>query len=432
MQIIPRHDPQFDQRLEKLTARTAFDPGIDRDVADILEGVRTGGDAALVEYARRFDKVTLTPNDFLVSEEEWDAAEERLEPKTCKAIRAAIRHVRTFAKERIPEAWSCLPRPGVIVGERFAPLSRVGCYVPGGTAPLISTVVHTVTLAAAAGVEEIVVTTPPGSEGMVHPAILYAARKAGATRVYRLGGVYAIAALALGTESIRKVEKIVGPGNAYVTAAKRQLYGHVALDLVAGPSEIMIIADDTAEARFIAADMLSQAEHGSGREQAVLLTTCAELLESVPRELRRQSAALSRRDCVETVLDNGVFLVQVEDRAEAARIANRYAPEHLEIMTRRAGSLAKKITAAGAIFLGAWTPEPVGDFVAGPSHVLPTGGAGRYFSGLTVEHFFRRMSLVSYQKKALLRELPTIEEFARQEGLDAHGRSAAIRAESPN
>jgi histidinol dehydrogenase len=429
MQIIRRNDPEFQKKLTPLMNRTAFDPAVEKAVAEILADVRDNGDRAVMKYALKFDRAELTPQEFRITEDVLAASGDALNRPTAKAIRTAARQVKDFAKERIPEPWSYSPRKGVIVGERFAPLDRVGCYVPGGTAPLISTVIHTVTLAAAAGVEDIAVVTPPGRDGSVHPAILYAAKVAGATEVYRLGGVYAVAALAYGTETVPKVEKIVGPGNAYVTAAKRQVYGYVALDLVAGPSEIMVIADDSADPRFIAADMLSQAEHGSGHEQAVLLTDAPQLLDAVRDELTRQSRSLSRLGTVEKVLENGVFLIEVKDTDEAAQLASTYAPEHLEIMARRAGSLAKKVTAAGAIFLGPWTPEPVGDFVAGPSHVLPTGGAGRYFSGLTVEQFFRRMSVVNYQKSALMNELDYIERFAACEGLDAHGRSAAIRAE---
>jgi histidinol dehydrogenase len=308
-------------------------------------------------------------------------------------------------------------------------MERIACYVPGGTAPLISTVVHTVTLAATAGVREIAVITPAGQGGRINPALLYACQVAGATEVYRLGGVYCVAAMAYGTRTIRKVEKIVGPGNAYVTAAKRQLYGEVALDLVAGPSEVMIVADATADPRFVAADMLAQAEHGSGHEQAVLVTTDPSLLEKVEAELNRQSASLSRLACVSKVLSRGVFLIETTDLDAAAALVNRYAPEHLELLVAEPNALAAKIKAAGAIFMGAWTPEPVGDFVAGPSHVLPTGGAARYFTGLTVEMFLRRSSLVHYEKDATMAELPYIEKFAANEGLDAHGHSATIRAE---
>jgi len=429
MKIIRKQDNSFSRDLEPLLNRIAFDPEIEDRVAKILAQVRLQGDQALVEFAGDIDHVELSPATFQVSQTEIDTAGEALDGETRQAIHTAWRQVRDFALEHIPSAWSYSPRDGVLTGERFAPLSRVGCYIPGGTAPLVSTVLHTVTLASAAGVAEIVVTTPVGPDGMVNPAVLHAAKMAGATEVYRLGGVYGIGALAFGTESVPRVEKIVGPGNAYVTAAKRQVYGYVALDLVAGPSEIMIIADETAEPRFIAADLLSQAEHGSGQEQAVLVTTHEVLVDQVQKQLLEQSAKLSRQECISEVLENGVFLVLVDNLDEAVELANQYAPEHLEIMTRGARSVANRITAAGAIFLGAWTPEPTGDFVAGPSHVLPTGGAGRYFSGLTVAHFFRRMSVVHYEKDAFMRERLLIEKLATIEGLDAHARSASIRAD---
>ncbi len=432
MRVIRYDNPEFEADLAPLFRRTAFDPETEKQVSALLEAVRQGGDRAVCELARRFDRVTLTPAEFVVSPGERAAAAGALSSKARKAIRLAAHQIRDYSRQQLPRPWSYAPRKGVVLGERFVPLQRVGAYVPGGTAPLVSTVLHTVTLAAAAGVPEIIVATPPRPDGSVHPAILFAAETAGATAVYRLGGVYAIAALAFGTETVPRVEKIVGPGNAYVTAAKRQVYGVAALDLVAGPSEIMIIADETADPRFVAADILSQAEHGSGREQAVLLTTDAGLLETVRREITRQARELSRTDCIEKVLENGVFLVLVRDLDQATAIASRYAPEHLEIITLRPGSLAKKVTAAGAVFLGPWTPEPVGDFVAGPSHVLPTGGAARFFSGLTVRHFFRRISVVHYRKDALAAEVDAIAEFAALEGLDAHGRSAAVRFEPPS
>lgn len=423
MQVIRYGETDFTQKLAPLMDRTAFDPEIERGVAAILERVRHEGDAALVEFARAFDKAELTPAQFRLTEDEIEAACREVDARTKRAIRLACRQVKDFARRRLPKAWSCAPRPGVRTGERFAPLDRVGAYVPGGTAPLISTVIHTCAIASAAGVRDIVMVTPPGPGGKVHPAMLYAARQAGVTEVYRLGGVYAIGALAFGTPSVRKVEKIVGPGNAYVTAAKRQVYGYVSLDLVAGPSEIMILADHTAPARFVAADMLSQAEHGSGHEQAVLVSTDETLLHDVARELEAQAARLSRSECVRKVLDQGVFLILAENLDQAAELASAYAPEHLEIMTVQPESVARKVTAAGAIFLGPWTPEPVGDFVAGPSHVLPTGGAGRYFSGLTVEQFFRRMSIVKYSQAALHRERDAIVAIAENEGLDAHAQS---------
>jgi histidinol dehydrogenase len=427
-QVIRRNDPAFDQRVQALFSRSAFDQETESAVAAILAAVRQRGDAALSEYALTFDHVTLAPAEFRLPAATIEAAADQVDRQTKQAIRAAVRNLTAFARKSLPRDWKFSPRSGVSVGERYAPLSRVGCYVPGGTAPLISTVVHTAALARAAGVPQIVLATPPGPDKQINSALLFAAREAGVTEVYRLGGVYAIGALAYGTASVPRVEKIVGPGNAYVTAAKRQVYGYVALDLVAGPSEIMIIADETAQARFVAADLLSQAEHGSGREQAVLVTTAPALIDAVLAELTAQSATLRRSACVREVLEKGVYLIEARDLAEATDLANRYAPEHLEIMTRRASAVGRRITAAGAIFLGPWTPEPVGDFVAGPSHVLPTGGAARFFSGLTVGQFLRRLSVVHYSRRALLAETPYIERFAAAEGLDAHGRSARIRA----
>ncbi len=427
MQIISRCDPDFQNKLKPLLERSAFSSDIDHAVKEILDRVRCQGDDALSTFAQQFDHVKLAASEFRVSQEECRAAFTKIDDLTREAVDCAVRQIQDFSRRRLPAAWSYSPRKGVTLGEQFFPLDRVGCYVPGGTAPLISTVVHTVAMAAAAGVREIVVVTPPGRDGSVNPVLLYACQKAGATEIYRLGGVYGIAALAYGTATVRKVEKIVGPGNAYVTAAKRQVYGEVALDLVAGPSEIMIIADTSANPAFVAADMLSQAEHGSGKEQAVLLSTDAELLPKVQNELLRQSKLLSRSECVEEVLQNGVFLVEVKDLDEAASLASLYAAEHLELIVEEPRQLAPKISAAGAIFLGPWTPEPVGDFVAGPSHVLPTGGSARFFTGLTVEMFFRRSSLVEYDRAALERELPYVTRFAECEGLDAHGNSAAIR-----
>ncbi|MBQ6473605.1 MAG: histidinol dehydrogenase, partial [Victivallales bacterium] len=286
-----------------------------------------------------------------------------------------------------------------------------------------------VTVAAAAGVRDIAVLTPARADGTVNPAILTACHIAGATEVYRLGGVYGVAAVAYGTQTIRKVEKIVGPGNAYVTAAKRQLYGEVALDQVAGPSEVLVVADDSANPKFVAADLLAQAEHGSGRELSVLVTTSEKLIADVKKAIQEQCRVRTRNSTINRVLDNGTFFILTKSLDEAAAVASRFAPEHLELMTRQPTRLVPKITAAGAIFLGAWTPEPVGDFVAGPSHVLPTGGAASYFSGLTVDMFYRRSSIVSYTRSALKKELPYIQQFAEQEGLDGHGASASIRME---
>ncbi len=427
MKTIYRDTPNFRAALRKLLEREAFTGDTEAAAAAILDDVRRRGDEALVECARKFDHVELTPAEFRLSEAELDAAIAAVPSETRAAVDLAVEHIQDFYRQRIPQGWTYSPRPGVTLGEQFHVLDRVGCYIPGGTAPLISTVCHTVAIAAAAGVPEILVCTPCKADRQVHPALLYACRRAGATAVFRLGGVYGVGAMAYGTETVPKVEKICGPGNAYVAAAKRRIYGSVALDLVAGPSEILVLADDSAKVPFVAADILSQAEHGSGREQAVLVSTSRKLLDEAAAEIARQAAQLTRQACVQQVLENGVFLVEAKDLDEAAEIASEYAPEHLELLVRDPQAIAPRITAAGAIFLGEWTPEPVGDYVAGPSHVLPTGGTARFFNGLTMDAFYRRTSLVQYDRDALLADLPALECFARNEGLDAHGRSGSIR-----
>ncbi|MFA6291702.1 MAG: histidinol dehydrogenase [Victivallales bacterium] len=427
MKTISYKSGNFQKELGSLFTRQVCPKGIEESVRKIVEDVRLNGDKAVSKYLLKFDSADLKPDRFLVPDSEIREAGGKVSPDTKKAINTAIRNVTAFSKKRIPKDWKFSPRPGVVLGEKFSPLNRIGAYIPGGTAPLISTSVHTVAIAKCAGVRQIVAVTPPNKNGEIHPALLYALSKSGATEIYRLGGVYAIAALAYGTKTVQKVDKIVGPGNAYVTTAKKIVYGDVAIDMVAGPSEIMVIADKTCRPDFIAADMLSQAEHGSGLEQAVLVTDSSELIEKVKEQLVAQAKLLKRSAPVAKVLANGVFFILVKNIADSADIANRYAPEHLEIMCLKAEVIASKINAAGAIFIGQWTPEPVGDFVAGPSHVLPTAGTAKYFSGLTVEQFFRRTSILKYDKKSFLKELPQIAKFAEIEGLDAHGRSATIR-----
>ena len=413
----------FEADLKKLYDRPSYPPEIEAQAAAIIADVKAEGDAALVRYAAKFDHAELTPAQFRVTGDEIAAAEKQLPAR----LKSAIRQVRDFAKLTIPKGWTASPRPGVTLGEKFEPLDRVGVYIPGGTAPLVSTVLHTAGIAGAAKVKEIVAVTPPGRDGKVHPAVLYAMKLAGVTEIYRLGGVYGVAALACGTETIAKVEKIVGPGNAYVTAAKKLLYGQVAIDMVAGPSEILVIADETADPSFIAADLLSQAEHGSGLEQAVLVTTDKAMIDRVEAEFLRQKATLPRLATVDRVQEHGLFLIHTPDLDTAAAIASSYAPEHLEIQTARPEQVARKITAAGAMFLGKWTPEPVGDFCAGPSHVLPTASSARYFNGLETVSFFRRSSIVKYTEAAIRREVSMVEAFAEMEGLAAHGRSGTIR-----
>jgi histidinol dehydrogenase len=427
MKIISYKNSNFIQEIQPLFDRLAYPDEIEENVKKILQEIKQNGNLALCKFAAKFDNVNLTPENFKITQNEINEAEKQVSDNNKNAINSAITNVQKYAMKQIPKPWSFSPRKGVVVGERFEPIDRVGVYIPGGTAPLVSTVVHTAALANAAGVKEIVAVTPPGKNGEILPELLYAMKQAGVTEIYRLGGVYAIGALAYGTESIKKVEKIVGPGNAFVTAAKKLVFGNVAIDMVAGPSEIMIIADENANPNNIAADLLSQAEHGSGLEQAVLLSTSLNIIEKVEEQLKIQSKILLRQEPIKKVLANGIFLIEVESLENAAQIATKYAPEHLEIICEKPNEIANKVKAAGAIFLGEWTPEAVGDFVAGPSHVLPTGGSAKYFSGLTVEHFFRRMSIVNYKQEALENENTIIECFANMEGLDAHKNSAAIR-----
>ena len=427
MKFISYRESGYGRKLESLYKRTLCPPEIDRAVEEIVEAVKVGGDKAVRGFLKKFDRIDIQPAQFRVSEAEFDEAEKSLDAFARRAVKEALRNVTAFAKKALPKDWSFSPRKGVTLGERFLPLKRVGCYVPGGTAPLVSTVIHTAGIAKAAGVKEIVCITPPRRDGTVHPATLYAMKICGVTEVYRLGGAYAVAALAFGTKSIPKVEKIVGPGNAYVTAAKRLCYGGVAIDMVAGPSEIMIIADKTANPAHIAADMLSQAEHGSGLERAVVVSPYRDVLDKAAASMRSQAKELSRSAAVEKVMKDGVYFIECEDLDEAAHIAGEIAPEHLEILCAKPEAVASKVDAAGAIFLGHWTPEPVGDFTAGPSHVLPTAGSAKFFHGLSSSDFMRRSSILKYDRDALLKELPSLEKFAELEGLDAHGRSASIR-----
>ncbi len=339
----------------------------------------------------------------------------------------AEKNIAFFAKKSLRKGWSAKNSHGAVVGEKFDPFTRVGVYIPGGTAPLVSTALMTITLAKAAGCKEIVVTTPCGRDGSINPAILFAARTAGATEIYRIGGAQAVAAMAYGTGTIRRVQKVFGPGNAYVSMAKRLLVGRVAIDLLAGPSDLLVLADDTANPKFIASDLLAQAEHGSGHERVWLVTDSNKILKAVEKEIARQLPKLSRRDLVQRVLERNVWLIQTANIAEGVAITNQIAPEHCEVITRDARKTSRGILTAGAIFLGNWSPTVLGDYIAGPSHVLPTDGAGASFAGLTVDQFQRRTSVVEYTKPSLRKALKGVQKFAEMEGLDAHGKSAEAR-----
>lgn len=408
--------------------RSAFPEEAEKAAAAVLADVRVRGDAAVADCVSRFEGANLKPGQFRISQAELKRADASVPAHLKRAVRDAYTRVMRFSKASLRSSWTMKTPRGGSTGEFFSPMDRVGVYVPGGTAPLASTSIMTVTLARAAGVKEIVACTPAGKTGAVNPTLLYALKLAGATEIYRVGGIQAIGMMAFGTKSCRKVQKIVGPGNAYVTAAKRQVYGYVGIDQVAGPSEIAVLADGTVSAKWVAADLLSQAEHGSGWEKSLLVTQSRDFAEEVKRELFAQMDTLSRKAIIQRVVDrDGILFVVTPSLSEGLELVNRFAPEHFEIMCREATRLMKGVRAAGAVFAGAWTPESAGDFVAGPSHVLPTGGAANMFNGLTPDDFRRRHSFVAFTKADLRETEPTIAAFAAVEGLDAHGRAASIR-----
>ena len=408
--------------------RSAFPEEAEKAAAAVLADVRVRGDAAVADCVSRFEGANLKPGQFRISQAELKRADASVPAHLKRAVRDAYTRVMRFSKASLRSSWTMKTPRGGSTGEFFSPMDRVGVYVPGGTAPLASTSIMTVTLARAAGVKEIVACTPAGKTGAVNPTLLYALKLAGATEIYRVGGIQAIGMMAFGTKSCRKVQKIVGPGNAYVTAAKRQVYGYVGIDQVAGPSEIAVLADGTVSAKWVAADLLSQAEHGSGWEKSLLVTQSRDFAEEVKRELFAQMDTLSRKEIIQRVVDrDGILFVVTPSLSKGLELVNRFAPEHFEIMCREATRLMKGVRAAGAVFAGAWTPESAGDFVAGPSHVLPTGGAANMFNGLTPDDFRRRHSFVAFTKADLRETEPTIAAFAAVEGLDAHGRAASIR-----
>ena len=411
--------------VERFNARPAFPEEAETAAREVLAAVRREGDAAVRRYVAKFEG--FKGRDLRVAFD-LKTLEASIDKGVAAAVRDAHRRVMRFAKASLRAAWSIKTPRGGSEGEFYTPMDRVGVYVPGGTAPLASTSIHTVTLAKAAGVKEIVACTPAGRTGEVNPVLLYALALAGATEVYRVGGIQAVGMMAFGTKTCRKVQKIAGPGNAFVTAAKRQVYGYVAIDQVAGPSEIAVLADGSVPAKWVAADLLSQAEHGSGWEKSLCVATSRRFAEEVKAEVLSQCESLSRRDIVKRVIDRGGILIAVaKSVADGLETVNRFAPEHFEIMTKNALGVMKGVRAAGAVFAGPWTPESAGDFVAGPSHVLPTGGAANMFNGLTPDDFRRRHSFVSFTEADLAETRRSIEAFAAVEGLDAHGRAATIR-----
>lgn len=423
--VLSTTEPGFRAAFDALRRRTQSDQRVEAEARAIVERVRRGGDRALLELTRKFDGVRLTARQLLVPRSEWEAALRSLSGMQRRALQTAAKRIETFHRKQREQSWSYRDPLGLTLGQRVAPLERVGIYVPGGHAAYPSSVLMNAIPARVAGVRQILMATPSGPDGP-DPAVLAAAALAGVDAVYRIGGAQAIAAFAYGTETIPKVDKITGPGNAWVQAAKRLVYGAVDIDGVAGPSEVLVIADDSADPAYVAADLLAQAEHGSGDETALLLTDCRAHAWAVQAEIARQLALLPRRKEISRVLARGAALIVVRDMEEAVALANEVAPEHLEVMVARPRTLIPKLRNAGALFVGAFSPAPLGDYVAGPNHVLPTGATARFFSPLGVYDFVKRTSLVWATRRALERLAPVVSTLAHMEGYEAH--AAAVRA----
>jgi len=410
--------------VERLAARSvALDAELMSIVTGIIDDVRKRGDEALIDYTARFDKVEL--KQIRVSDEELRRCAAGVDERVRSALREAIENVREFHERQVEESWTINPREGVRLGQRITPLERVGLYVPGGTAAYPSSVVMNVVPAQVAGVERIVVTTPPRTLSE-SPAVAAALVELNVKEVYAVGGAQAIAALAFGTETVPRVDKITGPGNKYVAAAKKIVFGVVGIDAIAGPTEVVIVADETARADFIAADLLAQAEHGEDAS-AVLITNSESLARSVAEEVERQAESLPRLEIVKSSLRDYGAIVLVETLAEACALVNELAPEHVEIVTSDDEAIAAKIRHAGAIFFGSYTPEAVGDYLAGPNHVLPTSRTARFSSALGVYDFVKRTSLLRYSKDAFARAVESVAVLAECEGLTGHAKSALIR-----
>ena len=394
-------------------------------VRQIVGDVRQEGDAAVLRYTKLIDRVDFAPKDFLVSEAEYAAAEKEADPAVVASLRKAAANVRKYHEEQKPNSWMTYREKGSILGQSLIPLDRVGIYVPGGTAAYPSSVIMNAVPASVAGVSEIIMMVPP-KNGKINPYVLIAAREAGVKRIYKIGGAQAIAAMAFGTETIPRVDKITGPGNIFVTLAKKEVYGHCDIDMLAGPSEILIVADETADPVYTAADMLSQAEHDPLASSIVIVTDVA-LADKIAVEAEKQLAKLPRQEIARASLDRNGCIIVAEDMMQAMRFANTSAPEHMELLTKDPFQLLPYVRHAGAVFLGAYSPEPLGDYFAGPNHVLPTGGTARYYSVLNVETFMKRTSLISYTQGALSDVSEDIIRLAETEGLEAHANAIRLR-----
>lgn len=416
--------------LENLLKRSPNNYGkFEAAVDDILKKVRAEGDSAVFAYTKEFDKVEITADTVRVTEDEIREAYDAVDPSLVEVIRKALVNIRSYHEKQKQNSWFSSTEDGTMLGQKVTPLKRVGVYVPGGKAVYPSSVLMNIVPAKVAGVDQIIMTTPPGKDGKVCPTTLVAAKEAGADEVYKVGGAQAVGALAYGTESIPKVDKIVGPGNIFVALAKKAVYGYVSIDSIAGPSEILVLADETANPRYVAADLLSQAEHDE-LASAILITTSRDLAEKVSSEVEEFVKVLSRKEIIQKSLDNFGYILIAEDMDEAVEAANEIASEHMEIVTRNPFEIMMKVRNAGAIFIGEYSSEPLGDYFAGPNHVLPTNGTAKFFSPLSVDDFIKKSSIVYYSREALGKIHKDIEQFAKAEQLTAHANSVAVRFEN--
>jgi len=428
MQILELSEEVFGSILTNMLKRSPDSyPREEAIVADIIKNVRERGDEAIFEYTRNFDKAEIGAGNFIVTPEEEAEAYEKVDKELIEIIRRAIARIRAFHEHEKQESWFTTEN-GMVLGQRVTPLQRAGVYVPGGKAAYPSSVLMNVIPAQVAGVPEIIMCTPPGKDGKITPTTLVAAKEAGVGTIYKVGGAQAIAAMAYGTESLKKVDKITGPGNIFVALAKKAVYGHVSIDSVAGPSEVTVLADDSANAHFVAADLLSQAEHDE-LASCILVTTSRQLAEDVSREVDEYLKVLSRSEIIKKSLENFGRILVAKSMDEAIMAVNEIAPEHLEIVTRDPFLLMTRIKNAGAIFIGEHSSEPLGDYFAGPNHVLPTNGTAKFFSALSVDDFIKKTSIIYSSRDALAALHEDVENFAKAEGLTAHANSIHVRFE---
>ena len=429
MRIIKLTENTRQNILENLLKRSPNSYGqYESAVAEILSNVRENKDKAVFDYTLKFDKAEISADNIKVTEEEIEEAYSLVDKRLLEVIRKALVNIRDYHVKQKQYSWFDSTQKGTILGQKVTPIEKVGVYVPGGKAVYPSSVLMNIVPAKVAGVDKIIMTTPPGANGKVYPTTLVAAKEAGVDEIYKVGGAQAIGALAFGTESIPKVDKIVGPGNIYVALAKKAVYGHVSIDSIAGPSEIMVLADETANPRYVAADLLSQAEHDE-MASAILVTTSEELAKKVSDEVDGFVAVLSRKEIIEKSLENYGYILVADTMDEAIETANAIASEHLEIVTKNPFDTMTKIRNAGAIFLGEYSSEPLGDYFAGPNHVLPTNGTAKFFSPLGVDDFIKKSSIISYSREALMEIHKDIEDFAESEQLTAHANSIKVRFE---